>query len=146
MMNTPLYPAPSASTDTFWTAENRLALAGKEAFPEGMSFYRPSRDYVGPQASYVIRRLASRYTYGVDFNRAAYRHDFHYAVGGTSVERLEADNTFYHELKEAIATTYPAGCGTWKAFKRFLAKRRAYKCWKFVRAFGSAFFTYKDRM
>lgn len=140
-----IYPSPCDSTSEFWAWE-AACVANNRGFPPFCEMYLTDTDYVGPQGSGVLSTLANRSPYGVDVNRAAYRHDIHYAVGGTAQTRRHADTTFLREMQDALVARYPKGSGPWTAFRRFLANRRLLKYWKLVRAFGQNFYNFHNKV
>jgi len=132
-------PHPTDPTDTFW---DYAARGRASEFPSSLGPYNSFRNYVGPQSTQWVLKNITRYIWGVDFNKPAYRHDFHYSVGGSKSDRLDADATFLRELKAEIHKTYPSGSGPWAAFKRLAALRAAREAWVMVRKSGAAFYNF----
>ena len=125
---------PLASTKFFW-----------EKIEDGVNFpqYDDEKDYVGPARNALINNMVDRFFWGVDINRAAYRHDYHYWVGGDDSYRRHADHTFLREMQDIIETKYPHRTTIKNALMRFLANRRAMQYWRAVRIGGRSSFNFE---
>lgn len=114
------------STAAFWQIVSDEAFV----FPAGMAAYDDADDYVGPNANQDVAQRIPRRFYGVDVNRAAYRHDIMYSIGGNELYRKDADETFKLEMYAAIGKAKKY----WVA--RLLPRSRARKYYAAVRLSG----------
>jgi len=125
------------------TAKSPTAVFWNDFFPDedstnGLGFYDDTFDYMGPNKK-PWKKMIPRKFYGVDCNRAAFRHDYHYLVGGDGHDRYDADKTFKKEMR-ALAKAQQRNF-----ILRWLACRRINKYWLAVRLAGSQFFNYKEK-
>lgn len=99
--------------------------------------YNDARDYAGPNARAKLVRLVPRRLWFIDGNRAFYRHDVGYEIGGTEQDRLAIDKRMLYDLNYIIDML------AWWPGQAFLARRRALKYYLAVRAGGRLFFNHE---
>lgn len=104
--------------------------------PEGWQPYDDDKDYCGPEGSslsiFICRKID-----GVDTNKCCWAHDQRYEIGGTEVDKMEADMCFYRDMKIAIKAKYK-----WYNPIRWRALIRAKIRFDAVSELGDRFFNY----
>ena len=104
--------------------------------------YDPKRDYVGPGGGVGSKLVPRRIVF--DFNRAAFRHDYHYAQGGSYADRFAADKRFLKDMLAEVERKAPKR-KWWLRPVRRAGRIRAYAYYAAVRGGGEKCFNLTAR-
>jgi hypothetical protein len=93
------------STEAFWAMYRQKSHEP----PEGVGRFDKKKDWAGPAGNPKLAEMISDSIMGVPIKKAAYRHDYGYAIGGNWFTRFLDDRQFRKECRAEVDAVHNAG-------------------------------------